>query len=133
MSAAAGAMVQAWLRASRSTQRCDRPVAEAAVRHAHRVAGLAPPDPVLWMDSPRGALVAALALVHRGHPTGEHVLRELQETPMHAVVRLLCAPGRREWPDHGCEIPPPQHVVESLLEPAERERLAPLGQSAPAS
>lgn len=43
-----------WMRVGLSTQRCDRPAAEAAVRAAYRAAGLAEPPLMVWMDSPLG-------------------------------------------------------------------------------
>jgi hypothetical protein len=45
--------------AALSTERCDRPAAEAAVREAYRTAGLAPPELVVWMDSPLGGVFAS--------------------------------------------------------------------------
>jgi uncharacterized protein DUF6745 len=57
-----------WVRAALSTEPCDRPAAEAAVRRAHRAAGLAPPRVVVWMDSPLGGTLAGLVLRHRTEP-----------------------------------------------------------------
>ena len=50
-----------WLRIGLSTERADRPRAEAGVRLAYEAAGLPPPKLVLWLDSPHaGAIGAAL-------------------------------------------------------------------------
>jgi hypothetical protein len=48
-----------WLRSGLSTQRCDRPSAEAAVIAAYRAAGLDEPAATVWMDSPLGGRLAA--------------------------------------------------------------------------
>ena len=47
------------MQAGLSTQRCDRPRAEAAVRTAYRTAGLDEPPLIVWMDSPLGGMFAA--------------------------------------------------------------------------
>jgi hypothetical protein len=39
-----------WVKAGLSTRRCDRPRAEAAVRHTYRSAGLDEPRLIVWMD-----------------------------------------------------------------------------------
>jgi hypothetical protein len=50
-----------WLRVGLSTERADRPRAEAGVRVAYEAASLPPPSLVIWLDSPMaGALCAAL-------------------------------------------------------------------------
>jgi uncharacterized protein DUF6745 len=63
--AEADALGAEWLRVARSTQRCDRPAAEDAVRRLYREAGLAAPVPV-WVDSPLAGLLAGTVLQH--HP-----------------------------------------------------------------
>jgi hypothetical protein len=55
-----------WMRTALSTDRCDRPAAEAAVRAAYRAAGLADPSRVIWMDSPLGGAYAIAALSQLG-------------------------------------------------------------------
>jgi hypothetical protein len=57
-----------WLRVALSTDRCDRPRAEAAVREAHRAAGLPPPPLIVWMDSPLGGALASVVLSHHATP-----------------------------------------------------------------
>jgi len=56
---------RSWRLVAESTQRCDRPAAERAVRRAYVAAGLPEPGVLVWMDSPLGGLVADLALRHR--------------------------------------------------------------------
>ena len=48
-----------WMRVGLSTDRCDRPRAEAAVRAAYRAADIPEPQLVVWMDSPLGGVFAA--------------------------------------------------------------------------
>ncbi|GEL17668.1 DUF6745 domain-containing protein [Pseudonocardia asaccharolytica] len=43
-----------WMRVGLSTERCDRPAAEAAVRAAYTAAGLEAPPRMVWADSPLG-------------------------------------------------------------------------------
>ena len=50
------------MRVGLSTDRCDRPKAEAAVRAAYVAAGLPEPELAIWMDSPLGGAVACAAL-----------------------------------------------------------------------
>ena len=50
-----------WLRIGLSTERADRPRAEAGVKLAYELAGLKPPQIIIWLDSPTaGAMGAAL-------------------------------------------------------------------------
>jgi len=58
------AVRDAWLAGAASTERCDRPAAEASVAAAYTSAGLAPPRTVVWMDSPLGGALAAYGLRH---------------------------------------------------------------------
>ncbi len=49
-----------WLTAGLSTERADRPRAEAGVKLAYEAAGLPPPKIIIWLDSPMaGAMGAA--------------------------------------------------------------------------
>jgi hypothetical protein len=57
-----------WIRSALSTERCDRPAAEDAVRRAYRTAGLVPPEVIVWMDSPLGGTVAQVVLSHHAAP-----------------------------------------------------------------
>ena len=47
-----------WMQIGLSTERCNRPAAEAAVRAAYRAAGIEDPQVVVWMDSPLGGMLA---------------------------------------------------------------------------
>jgi hypothetical protein len=58
----------AWTRDALSTEACDRPAAEEAVRWAYRTAGLPPPAVVVWMDSPLGGTLASIVLSHHADP-----------------------------------------------------------------
>ena len=50
-----------WLKIGLSTERADRPRAEAGVKLAYEAAGLAPPKLIIWLDSPlAGAIGAAM-------------------------------------------------------------------------
>jgi hypothetical protein len=62
------ALRDGWIRVALSTERCDRPAAEDAVRRAYRTAGLTPPGVVVWMDSPLGGTLARVVLSHHAAP-----------------------------------------------------------------
>ena len=51
-----------WMTTALSTERCDRPAAEAAVHEAYRAAGLEVPPLTIWMDSPLGGVFASTVL-----------------------------------------------------------------------
>ena len=51
-----------WMSVALSTERVDRPAAEAAVRAAYVAAGMEPPAVMVWMDSPLGGTLASAAL-----------------------------------------------------------------------
>ena len=51
-----------WMTIALSTERCDRPAAEATVAAAYRAAGFDAPQVMIWMDSPLGGVVAKWAL-----------------------------------------------------------------------
>jgi hypothetical protein len=57
-----------WVRVALSTERCDRPAAEDAVRRAYRAAGLPAPEVVVWMDSPLGGTLAGVVIGHHAAP-----------------------------------------------------------------
>ncbi len=95
------------MRASLSTQRCDRPAAEAAVAAAYAAAGLAPPAVVVWMDSPLGGMMAAQLLRHprpmrpRGLPARAALSRiEDQLSDQLPEARAWLAAGvDHDWPE----------------------------------
>ena len=126
------ATVDAWLDAMRSTERCDRPAAEAAVRRAHVTAGLAEPDTVVWMDSPLGGLLARTALVLDGAAPrrGTDQLYRLCDGPLWDAYQRLNdaeAPGW-EWP---CELTGARDEFVTLIRGPVAELVAPLGQAVP--
>ena len=50
-----------WMRIGLCTERADRPKAEDALRRAYQIAGLTPPDQILWTTSPlAGALIVSI-------------------------------------------------------------------------
>ncbi len=51
-----------WMTTALSTERCDRPRAEAAVRAAYTAADLPVPPLMIWMDSPVGGVFAKAVL-----------------------------------------------------------------------
>ena len=51
-----------WMAVALSTERVDRPAAEAAVHGAYVAAGMEPPAVMVWMDSPLGGTLASAAL-----------------------------------------------------------------------
>ena len=65
------AQTDRWMTAGLSTERCDRPAVEAAVRRVYESAGLSVPGVVVWMDSPLGGALAAEALHREGQLRGQ--------------------------------------------------------------
>jgi len=51
-----------WLATGLSTERADRPRAEAGVRLAYEAAGLEPPKIIVWLDSPMAGTIGAALL-----------------------------------------------------------------------
>ena len=51
-----------WLKIGLSTERANRSAAENALREAYKEGGLPPPPVIVWVDSPRGGLIAAKLL-----------------------------------------------------------------------
>ncbi|WP_432122266.1 DUF6745 domain-containing protein [Streptomyces sp. S1] len=62
-----------WRAVAAATGPADRAAAEAGVRLAYRTAGLAPPERVLWADSPLAAVALLDGLPDRGRPVREEV------------------------------------------------------------
>jgi len=58
----AAAVRDEWLAIALATGPADRPTAEAGVRTAYEQAGLAPPEAVIWLDSPLQAAYAVAML-----------------------------------------------------------------------
>jgi hypothetical protein len=89
-----------WMRAGLSTQRCDRPRAEASVRSAYRSAGLDEPRHIVWMDSPVGGMSAAAVITSTATatPLPNHVWSLIGEQPWDRVVdQLGIQPAQRLW------------------------------------
>ncbi len=68
----------AWIAIGLSTERAERPRAEAAVRLAYRRAELAEPDQIVWVGSPMAGAVLAAAVSkkrsqHLGRPLGAEI------------------------------------------------------------
>jgi hypothetical protein len=60
-----------WFDIGLSTERCDRPAAEAAVRAAYRAAKIEEPRLVVWMESPLGGVFAAAMIKDLGKPDSQ--------------------------------------------------------------
>jgi hypothetical protein len=80
-----------WLNAGLSTQRCDRPQAEASVRSAYHTAGLDEPQLIVWMDSPVGGMFAAAVIksAATAMPLANHVWSLIGEQPWDRMVDQL--------------------------------------------
>ena len=80
-----------WVQAGLSTQRCDRPRAEASVRAAYRSAGLDEPTHIVWMDSPVGGMFAAAVIksAAAATPLANHVWSLIGEQPWDVIRDLL--------------------------------------------
>jgi hypothetical protein len=74
-----------------STQRCDRPQAEASVRSAYHTAGLDEPQLIVWMDSPVGGMFAAAVIksAATAMPLANHVWSLIGEQPWDRMVDQL--------------------------------------------
>jgi hypothetical protein len=69
------AVGEEWARLAVSTEPCDRPAAERAVRAAYRAAGLATPDVLVWAGSPLAGLLVGVLLRHYPeHPRSADLL-----------------------------------------------------------
>ncbi|WP_405690725.1 DUF6745 domain-containing protein [Streptomyces sp. NBC_01185] len=65
--------VNEWRAVAAATGRADRDAAEDGVRRAYRTAGLAEPERVVWVDSPRAAVEAVEKLSGAGRSVREEV------------------------------------------------------------
>ncbi|MFD5876909.1 DUF6745 domain-containing protein [Streptomyces sp. NPDC060322] len=65
--------VNEWRAVAAATGRADRGAAEDGVRRAYRTAGLAEPERVIWVDSPRAAVEAVEKLSGEGRSVREEV------------------------------------------------------------
>ncbi|MCP2329524.1 hypothetical protein HDA40_008031 [Hamadaea flava] len=78
---------ESWLAAGLCAEPADRAAAEAGVRAAYAVAGLAAPDRIIWLGSP-AAGAAAVAMLSTGTDGDPYVWEWLAEQD--------CVPGRAE-------------------------------------
>jgi hypothetical protein len=94
------AAAEAWLGRGLSAEPADRPAAEAAVRLAYQLVGLAGPERFVWHDSPRSGAIAAAQLVEAGE-TGRSV-RPLVRTKTWADARSrqTARLGAAGWAQH---------------------------------
>jgi hypothetical protein len=88
------AVQEEWTRVGLGAGGTDRPPAEAGVRLAYRCAGLAPPDRVVWLDSPLGGAVAAALIADPGPLRGGGPLVRAVRDAL-AAQGLDLAPGHR--------------------------------------
>lgn len=89
-----------WMEAGLSTQRCDRPRAEAGVRSVYRSAGLDEPQLFVWMDSPVGGMFAAEVIksTATATPLTNHVWSLIGEQPWDRVLdQLGTQPAQDLW------------------------------------
>jgi hypothetical protein len=75
--ATAAAVEDQWLAAALETAPANRPAAEAGLREAYRQAGLAEPQHIFWLSSPRAGAVAA-ALLAGAPPEGPPWVADVQ-------------------------------------------------------
>jgi hypothetical protein len=90
--AATAAAAEDWARVAVSTEPCDRPAAERAVREAYRAAGLAVPRVLVWADSPLAGLLAGVLLRH--HP--RHLRPLLPDQPVDGIGDQSLGPVRAQ-------------------------------------
>lgn len=75
-----------WTAIGLSTERADRPRAEAGVRQAYKAAGLEPPSLIIWRDSPTaGAIGAAILSGTVRESVGESVRESVGDQTWRAI------------------------------------------------
>jgi Domain of unknown function (DUF6745) len=120
-----------WMQAGLSTQRCDRPRAEAAVRTAYRTAGLNEPQLVVWMDSPMGGMFAAGVIKSAAtFPLNGPVWSLLGTQPWDQVVDQLGSKlAQQLWGQLTAQLGDQlgTQLKDQLSEPLERQLNEPLG------
>ena len=50
--------VEKWVNIGLSTEPCNHPLAEAALRAAYRVVNIPPPELIIWLNNPRDLIIA---------------------------------------------------------------------------
>jgi hypothetical protein len=90
--------VNGWRAAATATGPADRAAAEAGVRLAYRLAGLAEPERVLWADSPRAAVATVRELTDPGPSVRDAVRTQPWAAARTAAYAALGGP--RGWAAH---------------------------------
>jgi hypothetical protein len=67
-----------WTDIGLCTDPADRPAAEAGIRAAYRVAGMEPPQAVLWLDSPMAGLIAQTILLGADSAADDPISRRVE-------------------------------------------------------
>jgi hypothetical protein len=116
---ALAARADGWLALGLMARPADRADAEAGVRHAYELAGLAPPERVEWFGSPAAGARAAQQLVEVGE-TGAAVRTAVRTRPWaqaraDAVARLGGSGWARHWAAAGARTW--QLLVDRLVTP----------------
>jgi hypothetical protein len=75
----AGDLRARWLTHLLSTDAADRPVAESSVQALYMAAGFAPPQHVLWFDSPLAASAAVALLIESQQPVWRNLLGSVRQ------------------------------------------------------
>jgi hypothetical protein len=114
-----------WVRAGLSTERCNRPRAEASVRSAYRSAGLDEPQHIVWMDSPVGGLFAAavINITATATPLANHVWSLIGEQPWNVISDQLGSPlAQHLWTETTDQLADPLggQLRDRLWDPLER-------------
>ena len=97
---ALAARADGWLALGLVAEPADRPDAEAGVRQAYELAGLAPPERIEWYGSPSAGVAAAQRLLTAGE-TGAAVRRAVRTQPWaQARAALVDRLGAAGWARH---------------------------------
>ncbi|MER7536833.1 DUF6745 domain-containing protein [Streptomyces sp. NPDC097704] len=86
-----------WRAVGAATGPADRAAAEAGVRLAYRLAGLAEPERVLWVDSPLAAVTLVRSLADRGRSVRDEVRTRPWAEERRRLHDVL---GPAGWADH---------------------------------
>jgi hypothetical protein len=97
---ALAARADGWLALGLTVAPADRPDAEAGVRQAYELAGLAPPERIEWHGSPTAGARAAQALIDSGE-AGAAVRGQVRTRPWaQARADLVARLGPARWAEH---------------------------------
>jgi len=93
-----------WLATGLSTERADRPRAEAGVRLAYEAAGLEPPKIIVWLDSPMAGTIGA-ALLSGTKAAGAQVRAQVRDQVWAQVGAQVGAQVRAQvWDQVGAQV-----------------------------